>query len=139
MYDLDRFIKAQENDYQVALSEIRNGKKRSHWIWYIFPQIEGLGYSSTSKYYAIKNLDEAKEYLDNNILGSRLLEISNELLNLSSNNATEIFGKPDDMKLQSSMTLFTMVEDSDLVFQQVLDKFFDGIADDKTVKIINSK
>jgi uncharacterized protein (DUF1810 family) len=138
MYDLDRFIKAQEN-YQVALSEIRNGKKKSHWMWYIFPQIIGLGFSSTSKYYAIRSLDEAKEYLDDEILGPHLIEISTALLNLSSDNATEIFGKPDDMKLHSCMTLFSMVEGSDPVFQKILDKFFDGIADEKTIQIINSK
>jgi uncharacterized protein (DUF1810 family) len=99
-YNLERFIKAQEQDYPIALSEIKNGRKESHWMWYIFPQALGLGYTSTSIQYGIKDLDEAKAYLDNNILGKRLIEISNALLALPTNNAKEIFGGTDSMKLR---------------------------------------
>jgi uncharacterized protein (DUF1810 family) len=134
--DLTRFIEAQERDYQIALSEIKSGRKRSHWMWYIFPQIAGLGYSETSKFYAIKDIEEAKDYLDNEILGNRLVEISAELLHLNNNNAATIFGVPDDMKLQSSMTLFSQIEESSLIFKMVLDKFFDGKLDDKTMQRI---
>jgi uncharacterized protein (DUF1810 family) len=128
-YDLERFIRAQEMDYRTALMEIRNGRKRSHWMWYIFPQIAGLGFSSTSKYYALKDLGEAKAYLDDETLGKRLIEISGVLLNLESDNARKIFGTPDDMKLRSSMTLFSRVKGADSVFQKVLDKFFGGLPD----------
>jgi uncharacterized protein (DUF1810 family) len=135
-HDLERFLKAQEADYRTALTEIRNGRKRSCWMWYIFPQIAGLGFSSTSKYYSLKDLKEAKAYLDDEILGKRLLEISGALLSLENNDATKIFGTPDDMKLCSSMTLFSRVKDADLVFQKVLDKFFDGVSDEKTIRLL---
>jgi uncharacterized protein (DUF1810 family) len=138
-YDLQRFLKAQEADYRTALTEIRNGRKRSHWMWYIFPQIAGLGFSSTSKYYSLKDLREAKAYLDDEIFGKRLLEISGALLNLENNGATKIFGTPDDMKLCSSMTLFSRVKDADPVFQKVLDKFFDGLPDEKTIHLLSDK
>ena len=134
--DLQRFIDAQEKDYQVALSEIKNGRKRSHWMWFIFPQIQGLGFSETSKYYAIKDNDEAEEFLKHPVLESRLAEICNELLKLESNDPHQIFGSPDDLKLKSSMTLFASLE-TNPVFQLVLDKFFDGAKDSKTLHIIN--
>jgi uncharacterized protein (DUF1810 family) len=135
-YNLQRFIDAQKTDYQIALSEIKNGKKQSHWMWYIFPQIQGLGFSSTSKYYAIKDIDEATAYLNNSVLGKRLLEISNALLQLATNDVHKIFGSPDDLKLRSSMTLFASIDKTDPVFQNVLDKFFNGNKDDKTVQLI---
>src|SRR5438270_10060514 len=103
---LKRFIDAQERDYEIALAEIKNGRKRSHWMWYIFPQVKGLGFSSTSQHYGIANLKEAEAYLRHPVLGPRLIAISNELLNLENKNATDIFGNPDDMKLRSAMTLF---------------------------------
>lgn len=132
IYNLQRFLDAQTRDYDTALSEIRNGRKRSHWMWYIFPQIQGLGFSSTSKYYAIQNREEALAYLEHPILGKRLIEISNALLSLPGNNATSIFGSPDDMKLKSSMTLFASFPDIDPVFKAVLDKFFGGKQDKPT-------
>lgn len=136
-YDLSRFVKAQEQDYATALAEIKSGRKRSHWMWYIFPQIAGLGFSSTAQYYAIKNLGEAVAYLQNELLGSRLTEICSALLALSSNNASEIFGYPDDMKLRSSMTLFEAASCStENIFAQVLDKFFAGKRDERTLEII---
>jgi len=134
VYDLKRFTDAQQSDYAIALSEIKNGRKRSHWIWYIFPQIQGLGFSSTSKYYAIKDINEAEAYLAHPVLGKRLIEISNELLKLSTNNANAVFGSPDDMKLRSSMTLFASVPNADAVFQKVLDKFFGGEKDQLTLR-----
>ncbi len=135
-YNLQRFLNAQEKDYWVALSEIKNGKKQSHWMWYIFPQIQGLGLSETSKFYAIKNIHEAEEFLNHPILGSRLIDICNELLNLETGDAYKIFGSPDDMKLFSSMTLFSSLPRTKPVFQKVLNKFFDGKKDEKTLVII---
>jgi uncharacterized protein (DUF1810 family) len=133
--DLNRFIEAQESEYIIALSEIKSGKKKSHWMWFIFPQIAGLGFSETSRFYAIKNIDEATIYLNHPILGFRLRAISNALLNLKENNANIILGAPDDVKLKSCMTLFAVVEDSkDNVFNMVLHKFFNGKADEKTLK-----
>lgn len=132
---LDRFLKAQELDYKDALSEIKSGHKRSHWIWYIFPQIQGLGYSETSKFYAVKDKKEAQDYVKHPILGERLVEISEALLQLESNDAREVMGVPDDMKLKSSMTLFSLVSDNP-VFQKVLDKFFDGEKDKFTVEAL---
>ncbi len=136
--NLERFIDAQEQDFQVALSEIKNGRKRSHWMWYIFPQIEGLGFSATSKFYAIKDIDEAAAFLKHPVLGSRLILICNELLKLESNNANKIFGSPDDLKLKSSMTLFSSLHDTNPVFNLVLEKFFKSVKDDKTMSIISN-
>ncbi len=135
--DLNRFIKAQENSYEKALSEIRSGRKRSHWMWYIFPQFKGLGFSETSKYYSIKDLDEAKRYLSHPILGERLKLITKELLALNENNANKVFGSPDDLKLKSSMTLFAAINTSEEnIFNAVLDKYFNGQTDNKTLTLI---
>jgi len=136
-YNLERFLEAQQNDYTTALSEIKNGKKRSHWMWYIFPQVLGLGFTSVSMQYGIKDLNEATAYLSNEILGKRLIEISNELLALDIDDANKIFGRTDSMKLRSSMTLFSLVPNADNVFQKVLDKFFDGKKDEKTLQLLN--
>lgn len=134
--NLERFIDAQEGAYRVALSEIQNGRKQSHWMWYIFPQIQGLGFSQTSRFYAIKDINEADEYLKHPVLGSRLVQICNELLKLKSDDANKIFGSPDDVKLLSSMTLFSSLENTNPVFQSVLEKFFNGTKDSKTLRII---
>jgi len=136
---LERFVNAQKQDFQIALSEIKNGRKRSHWMWYIFPQIQGLGFSETSKFYAIKDLDEADGFLRHPVLGARLIGICNELLALPGNNATAIFGSPDDLKLKSSMTLFSSLDDPNPVFQKVLNKFFNGTKDYQTLRIIAPK
>lgn len=133
--DLSRFLKAQEHDYARALSEIRSGRKRSHWMWYIFPQIHGLGVTPTSQYYAIRSLQEAKDFLADPYLGGNLIKITSALLDLDTNNASAVFGFPDDLKLRSSMTLFAQVSDFD-VFQKVLDKYFDGKPDDRTLSIL---
>ena len=133
-YNLQRFIDAQESVYPLALEEIKNGKKQSHWMWFIFPQIHGLGFSATSKLYAIKDIREAEAFLKHPLLGSRLITISNELLKLNSNDAHTIFGSPDDMKLQSSMTLFSSLKNAGPVFDLVLQKFFKGIKDRNTLQ-----
>ena len=133
---LERFLDAQKVNYEIALSEIKGGKKYSHWIWYIFPQINGLGYSPTSKYYAIKNKEEAIEYLKHPILSVRLLEITEELLKLDEDNISAIMGYLDDIKLKSSMTLFYLVSGNE-VFKAVIDKYFDGELDTKTIAILN--
>ena len=134
--NLNRFLVAQKHSYQNALSEIKNGRKQSHWMWYIFPQIQGLGYSETARFYSIKDLAEAKSYLNDPILGKRLIEISSELLKLNGKSAHQIFGSPDDMKLRSSMTLFANVPNADLVFKQVLEKYFIGENDELTLEKI---
>lgn len=136
MNSLQRFIDAQEREYQQALGEIKNGRKHSHWIWYIFPQIDGLGFSETAKFYAIKNIDEAKAYLQHAVLGKRLVEISKCLLEINNKSAREIMGEPDDLKLRSCMTLFGSLENTDPVFQQVIDKFFNGEKDSRTTALI---
>ena len=134
-YDLSRFHKAQQGSYETALAEIRSGRKRSHWIWYIFPQIQGLGFSSTAQYYAIENLEEAKAYLADPVLRERLLEISNALLALDSCDPLEVMGYPDDLKLRSSMTLFSLAEPECTVFRDVLDKFYNGQEDSRTIAL----
>ncbi|MBR4472897.1 MAG: DUF1810 domain-containing protein [Oscillospiraceae bacterium] len=135
MADLSRFLKAQEGDYERALSEIRSGRKRSHWMWYIFPQIQGLGFSSTAQYYAIRDLQEAKDYLQHPVLGPRLKEISSALLELEGLSASEIFGYPDDLKLRSSMTLFRMADLDCPIFLEVLEKYYNGEPDFRTVEL----
>jgi len=136
---LQRFIDAQQSDYETALSEIKRGRKQSHWMWYIFPQIQGLGFSATSKLYAIKNLKEAQAYLNHPLLGKRLKEITDALINLPTNDAHEIFGSPDDVKLKSSMTLFASLPDADPIFESALKKFFKGEKDAKTLSIIKDE
>jgi uncharacterized protein (DUF1810 family) len=134
--DLSRFLTAQERDYETALAEIKGGRKRSHWMWYIFPQIAGLGFSETSKFYSLNSQAEAEAYLNHPVLGKRLIEISTELLELQDDHAVRIFGSPDDLKLKSSMTLFAALPDTDPVFGKVLSKFFNGIKDLDTIRLL---
>jgi uncharacterized protein (DUF1810 family) len=136
---LERFVTAQQRYYKTALQEIQNGQKRSHWMWFIFPQIAGLGYSETAQYYAIYDLEEAKDFLNDDTLGKNLIEISEELLHVKSDDATEVMGWPDDMKLKSSMTLFALAKPECEVFQKVLDKFFHGERDQRTIEILNAQ
>ena len=136
MQNLDRFIKAQEQDYPVALQEIKSGHKRSHWIWYIFPQIKGLGYSETAQYYSIEDIEEAKAYLNNEYLHNNLVEICQELLKLKSNDIVDIMGYPDNLKLCSSMTLFNFIAPDEKIFKQVLDKYYNEKLDTKTLEIL---
>jgi len=135
-YRLDRFLEAQAADYDTALAEIRSGRKRSHWMWYVFPQIAGLGVSETSQYFAIRNLAEAKAYLAHPILGPRLIECADALLALDGRSAREIFGSPDDLKLRSSATLFAHVSPARSAFQRVLEKYFDGASDERTLRLL---
>ena len=137
--DLERFSIAQQSYYRIALQEIKAGQKRSHWMWFIFPQIAGLGYSETARYYAIKNMDEAKAYMEDDILGRNLVEISEAFLEVASNDAEEVMGWPDNLKLKSSMTLFSLAKPKCEVFQKVLDKFFGGERDQKTVEILSNQ
>jgi uncharacterized protein (DUF1810 family) len=132
---LQRFLDAQQTSYQTALSEMKSGRKRSHWMWYIFPQIQGLGSSETARFYAVRDRAEAAAYLAHPVLGPRLVEISEALLGLASNDAHSIFGSPDDMKLKSSMTLFAALNVNP-VFQRVLDKFYGGAPDEKTRRML---
>ena len=136
MDGLERFVQAQEGSYARALPEIKNGRKTSHWMWYIFPQLSGLGHSQTARYYAIRDRAEAAAYMAHPVLGSRLLEISSELLKLKSSDAREIMGWPDDLKLKSSMTLFGLVS-REPVFRQVLEQYFGGEEDQYTVQAIS--
>ena len=135
-WNMERFKRAQEQSYEQALQEIRSGKKRSHWMWYIFPQMRGLGFSSTAEYYGISSLEEACAYLEDPVLGPRLTEISQALLELEDKNADRVFGYPDNLKLRSSMTLFAAAAGEDSVFQQVLDAYFDGNADQHTIAML---
>lgn len=136
---VERFIKAQKNTYEEALAEIKGGKKRSHWIWFIFPQIQGLGFSAISQEYAIEDLEEAREYLNTPLLKDRLLEISKALIDLPEFDPTKVMGYPDDLKLRSSMTLFHAADPEEPVFKLVLDKYFDGKIDKNTIKILEDQ
>lgn len=135
-YKLSRFLDAQNQIYLTALNEVKSGRKESHWMWFVFPQITGLGQSSTAKFYGIVNLEEAENYLAHPVLGRHLIEISEALLKVENKTATEILGTPDDMKLRSSMTLFAIAGNTYPVFKQVLDKYFSGIPDELTLKLL---
>ncbi|MFN2601472.1 MAG: DUF1810 domain-containing protein [Gemmatimonadaceae bacterium] len=134
---LDRFVEAQEDVYDGALSEIRSGRKTSHWMWFIFPQFAGLGASETSRFYAIKSIDEAREYLRHPLLGPRLIECAEAVLSNPGVSARDIFGSPDDMKLKSCMTLFAYISSGNSVFDQVLDKFYGGERDPRTIAALS--
>ena len=133
---LDRFLDAQWGDYAAALAEVRRGRKTSHWMWYIFPQIAGLGQSSTARYYSIQDLEEAREYYAHPVLGQRLREISGVLLELRGSDPVAVFGGIDSMKLKSSMTLFAVAAPDDPLFRQVLDKYYGGEQDVLTLRIL---
>ena len=137
-FGLVRFVHAQAGIYEQVLLELTCGEKRSHWMWYIFPQIDGLGYSATAKQYAIKHIEEAREYLNHPVLGKRLLECAEIVLDLEGRSASEVFGSPDDAKLRSSMTLFAYISESDSVFTLVLNKFFTGHRDSKTIDLLKT-
>ena len=134
--ELRKFVTAQERDYSTALQEIRNGRKRSHWMWYIFPQIQGLGMSPTAEYYGIKDLEQAKDYMEHPVLGANLIEISKALLALNASNPTAVMGYPDDLKLCSCMTLFELAAPEQKVFGDVIDKYFGGRRDSLTLRIL---
>ena len=136
---LDRFTTAQEKMYPVALKELKAGKKRSHWMWYIFPQLRGLGMSSMAHTYGISGLDEAKAYLEHPVLSRRIYELCGVLLEHKDKSTYEIFGSIDEMKLKSSMTLFALASEDGSIFHQVLDCFFNGKMDEVTLQLINNR
>jgi len=137
-YDLNRFVRAQEQSYQQALSELERGRKQSHWMWYVFPQFDGLGSSPTSKLYSIKSMAEARAYLEHPVLGPRLAECAEAMLAVDGKSARAILGSPDDMKLKSCATLFAHVSPPGSVFERLLDKFYDGERDAATLRLLST-
>ena len=133
---LERFLEAQDRMYLVALKELKNGKKRSHWMWYMFPQLRELGTSSMSYTYGIYGLDEAKAYLEHPLLSGRLYELCGELLKHKDKTALEIFGDIDEMKLKSSMTLFALTSEDYTIFDEILENFFGGQMDEATIQLV---
>ena len=138
-HNLQRFLTAQAGDYECALGELQQGRKDSHWIWYIFPQVAGLGHSSMAQEYAIRSKDEAVAYLDHAVLGTRLQQCCEALLKHQGRKVQDIMGFPDDLKLRSSMTLFAMLSMQDSVFHKVLDAFYSGDMDDRTLAYLDTK
>jgi len=138
-FDLARFTRAQEGVYDQALAELRRGQKETHWMWFIFPQIDGLGRSPTARQFAIKSVEEARAYLNHAVLGRRLLECSQALLNIPGKSAAQVFGFPDDLKLKSCMTLFARVSGPDSPFERVLSKYFKGQPDHRTIELLNER
>jgi len=136
---LNRFLEAQNQTYLKALSEIKNGRKESHWMWYIFPQVKGLGQSEMANYYGINSLDEATAYLEHPVLRKHLVEISTAVLHVKDKSAADIFGSPDDLKLRSCMTLFANAKNTDTVFSDVLEKYFSGKEDLGTLDLIRKQ
>ena len=136
--NLERFLDAHTKMYGQAIHELRMGKKRSHWMWYIFPQISGLGRSGTAKFYAIENIIEAQEYLNHPVLGARLFECTEAVLDIEEPNISKVLSSPDDMKLKSSMTLFSSISPSGNVFTQVLNKYFNGDHDNNTLRLLSN-
>jgi uncharacterized protein (DUF1810 family) len=137
MENVDRFLDAHARDYATALSEIKSGRKQSHWMWYIFPQLKGLGRSGTAQHYGIGSLGEAKAFLDHPVLGKHLVKIAATLLAYHGKSAFDIFGSPDDVKLHSCMTLFAQLENAPPVFNEVLDRYFDGKPDKATLLLLH--
>jgi uncharacterized protein (DUF1810 family) len=135
-HDLTRFLRAQEHDYAPALAEIRSGRKRTHWMWYIFPQLDGLGFSETARRYAIRDLDEARAYLGPPVLGPRLVECAEAVLSVQGRSAREIFGTPDDLKLRSCAPLFAEVSADGSVFHRLIQVYFGGVPDGRTLTLL---
>jgi uncharacterized protein (DUF1810 family) len=135
-YDLDRFLEAQEDAYDTALDELKAGRKRSHWIWFVFPQMAGLGHSPTAQHYGIRSLEEAQAYLAHPILGARLHECLKVLQLLETNDAREVFGDLDAMKFRSSLTLFAEADPGDAIIEAALDRWFGGVKDEKTLQLL---
>ena len=138
-YNLDRFVAAQEGMFEQACAELRRGRKTGHWMWFIFPQIAGLGFSEMSREYAIRSIDEARAYLTHATLGPRLREICAIVNEIEGKTAYQIFGSPDDMKLRSSMTLFAHATEENGVFVEVIRKYFGGVEDERTVELMETQ
>jgi len=136
-HNLQRFMDAQNQSYGRALNEVKTGKKTSHWMWFVFPQFKGLGRSQTSIKYSIKSKKEAEVYFKHEVLGKRLLEITEELLKIQDKSAYEIFGGPDDLKLKSCLSLFALTQNKNNIFQRVLDKYFDGKVSYRTKELLS--
>lgn len=137
-FDLDRFVKAQVGIYGTALAELRGGQKRTHWMWFIFPQIKGLGSSAMAVKFSIESCEEARQYLKHPFLGKRLRECADAVLAVQGRSASDVFGYPDDLKLKSSMTLFASVAEPDSGFRQILDKYFQGEQDERTLDVLGT-
>jgi uncharacterized protein (DUF1810 family) len=137
-FDLSRFLNAHEANYKHALSEIRGGQKRTHWMWYIFPQMDGLAFSSMSLHYSIKSIEEAQAYLNHPVLGSRLVECAEAVVEVEGLSIAQILGAPDDLKLRSCATLFASVSPSGSVFDRILEKYYHGVRDDKTLHLLEN-
>lgn len=137
-FDLQRFADAQDRVYDAVVGELRSGQKRSHWIWFVFPQLRGLGHSPTAQHYGIASLDEARAYLMHEVLGPRLRECARLVADIEGRSANDIFGWPDNLKVRSSMTLFARATDTDAEFRAVLDKFYNGEEDAATVELLSS-
>lgn len=137
-YDLERFVRAQSAVYSKVVAELSAGEKRSHWMWFVFPQIAGLGSSATAVRYAISDLDEAAAYLAHPLLGHRLIECTGLVVANDGRSLEQVFGWPDDLKFHSSMTLFSLVPGHEAVFDAALDKYFEGVPDDKTLELVQS-
>ena len=135
-YDLGRFLEAQRETYNNALHEIRQGSKQTHWMWFIFPQLRGLGFTDYNIFYGIENLKEAEQYLNHPILGKRLVEITQAMLEIENKTALEILGRPDERKLKSCITLFSLLPDAPDCFREVLEKYYHGEKDEKTLQIL---
>lgn len=137
-FNLNRFVEAQADTYQTALAELQRGRKRGHWIWYVLPQFQGLGRTSTAQAYAINSIEEAKEYLTHPLLGPRLIECFQALLQVEGKTIHEIVGSPDDLKVRSSATLFLIADPKIGEFQAVLDKYYQGAPDDLTINLVGN-
>ena len=137
-YNLSRFIEAQETTYKGAMLELARGRKDSHWTWYIFPQIDGLGNSETTKVYSIKSLEEGRAYLEHSVLGPRLVESCEILLSLKDASINKVMGSPDDLKLLSSMTLFEFISDENSIFTKIIKVYFDNNRDENSLRIIHT-
>ena len=135
-FDLSRFVQAQQQTYDQALSELQRGRKQSHWMWYVFPQLDGLGFSPITMRFSIKSEDEARAYLKHPTLGPRLLECAEAILSIEGKSAREILGSPDDLKLKSCATLFAHVSPPGSVFERILEKFYTGERDAATLRLL---
>jgi uncharacterized protein (DUF1810 family) len=135
-HDLNRFVRAQEHDYAPALAEMRSGRKRTHWMWYIFPQLDGLGFSATARRYGIRGLDEARAYLEHPVLGPRLVACAEAVLAVQGHSVREIFGTPDDLKLNSCATLFAEVSPAGSVFHRLIEVYFGGAPDGRSLTLL---
>jgi uncharacterized protein (DUF1810 family) len=138
-FDLARFVVAQQGTFDVAMSEVTNGQKISHWMWFVFPQLRGLGRSSMAQQFGITGWHEADAYLAHHLLGPRLIAICEALLSVEGRSASEIFGEPDDMKLHSSATLFAWISNADSVFHKIIDRYFDGVPDRRTLELLDRR